>query len=58
MNLFDKNWKQKAELIKSALTIVDKLSKLDIEDVDDLEIIEELINKSKTLTKSTLWKLN
>jgi len=54
--------KEKAELIKSALIIVDKLAKMDSDDIfandDDMDELEELIEKAKKLKKNRLWKLN
>jgi len=54
--------KEKAEIIKSALKIVDKLGKMDVDDIshndDDMDELEELIEKAKKLTKNRLWKLN
>ena len=53
--------KEKAELIKSALKIVDKLAKMDADDIfandDDMDELEELFEKAKKLTKNRLWKL-
>jgi len=46
---------EKAELIKSALKIVDDLGKMDVDDMDELE---KLIEKAHKLKKSRLWKLN
>jgi len=45
---------QKADLIKSALTIVDKFAELDITEIDE---IEELIKKTKKLKKDRLFVL-
>lgn len=47
--------KEKAELIKKALTLVDNLANLDVD--EDIDEIEELINKAKKLKKSSLWRL-
>jgi hypothetical protein len=53
---------EKAELIKSALKIVDKLSNMDADDIfaedDEREKLEELIEKAQKLKKNILWKLN
>jgi hypothetical protein len=53
---------EKAELIKSALKIVEKLSGMDADDIfaedDEREKLEELIEKAKKLKKNRLWKLN
>ena len=55
------NEKEKAELLKSALKIVDELAKMDADDIfandDDREELEDLIEKAKRLTKNRLWKL-
>jgi hypothetical protein len=45
---------QKADLIKKALTIVDELAELDIDDIDE---ITDLIERSEKLKKDRLWKL-
>ena len=45
---------QKANLIKEALNIVDKLSTLDVHDDEE---IEDLIYKAEKLKKHRLWKL-
>lgn len=45
---------QKADLIKKALKIVDKLATLDVRDDEE---IENLIYETKKLTKHRLWKL-
>ena len=45
---------QKAKLIKDALLIVDELASLDYEDI---ESIEDLIEKSHKLKKNRLWTL-
>lgn len=47
--------KEKAELIKKALLIVDELGDMDID--NDSDKIEELIERSIKLKKSSLWKL-
>ena len=50
--------KEKAELIKKALTIVDELAKLDVDEViDNSDDLQFLIEKANKLTKSRLWKL-
>ena len=52
---------EKAELLKESLKIVDKLSKMDADDIfaedDEREKLEDLIEKTKKLTKHRLWKL-
>ena len=45
---------KKAELIKKALTIVDELADLEINEIDE---IEELIEKANKLKRERLWKL-
>jgi len=45
---------QKADLIKKSLVIVDELGKLDMEDVDE---IEDLIERAEKLKKNVHWKL-
>jgi hypothetical protein len=53
--------RETAELLKDSLKIVDKLAKMDIDDIhhndDDREELEDLIEKAKKLTKHRLWKL-
>ncbi len=57
--------KEKGELIKEALKIVDDLAKSDLIDVDypfdgddfDYLKLQELINKAKQLKKNRLWVL-
>jgi conjugal transfer/entry exclusion protein len=53
--------KETAEILKNALKIVDKLSKMDVDDIshndDDMDELEELIDKAKKLSKHRLWKL-
>lgn len=53
--------KETAKLIKDSLTIVDKLAKMDADDIfandDDREDLEDLIEEAKKLTKHRLWKL-
>jgi len=46
--------RNKAELIKKALTIVNKLAELDIDNIDE---IVDLIERSEKLKKDRLWKL-
>ena len=52
---------EKATLLKDSLKIVDKLSKMDADDIfandDDREDLEDLIEKAKKLSKHRLWKL-
>jgi len=61
---------EKAKIIKEALKIVDKLSKSDLLDCDvdtnensinindfDYDELQDLIIKSKKLTKNRVWKL-
>lgn len=49
------------ELLKESLKIVDKLSKIDVDDIsineDEKDKLDELIEKAKKLTKSRLWNL-
>jgi predicted DNA-binding protein (MmcQ/YjbR family) len=54
--------RQTADLLKDSLKIVDKLAKMDADDIfanddDDREELEDLIEKAKKLTKHRLWKL-
>jgi hypothetical protein len=53
--------KETAKILKEALTIVDKLAKMDVDDIshndDDMDNLEDLIEKAKILTKHRLWKL-
>lgn len=46
---------RKADLIKKALQIVDELAELDINEVDD---IDDLIERADRLKKDRFWKLN
>jgi hypothetical protein len=50
-----------AKILKESLKIVDKLAKMDADDIfandDDREELEELIEKANKLTKNRLWKL-
>lgn len=50
----------KANLIKDAIKIVDKLATIDIDDMTgyDKDNLEELIEKAIKLKKNRLWKLN
>jgi hypothetical protein len=45
---------QKANIIKKALTIVDELAKLDIDDIDE---IIDLIERAEKLKKDKFFKL-
>ena len=53
--------KETAEILKKSLKIVDKLSKMDVDDIsandDDMEDLEKLIDEAKKLSKHRLWKL-
>lgn len=53
--------RQTAEILKDSLKIVDKLAKMDADDIfandDDREELEELIEKANKLTKHRLWRL-
>jgi len=50
--------KETAKILKEALTIVDELAKMDIDEViDNSDDLRFLIEKAKRLTKSRLWKL-
>jgi hypothetical protein len=53
--------KETAKILKEALTIVDKLAKMDADGIyandDEMEELEELIDEAKKLTKHRLWKL-
>ena len=55
------NEKETAELLKNSLKIVDKLAKMDADDIfandDERDDLEDLIEEAKGLTKSRLWKL-
>lgn len=44
----------KADLIKKALTVVDELAELDLEDSDELV---DLIEQAEKMKKHRLWKL-
>jgi len=48
--------KEKSKLIKDALILVDKLADMDVN--EDIEEIEDLIEKAVKLKRNTLWKLN
>ena len=53
--------KETAKVLKQALTIVDKLAKMDADDIfaddDEREKLEDLIEEAKKLSKHRLWKL-
>jgi hypothetical protein len=53
--------RETAEILKKSLTIVDKLSKMDADEIfandDDREDLEKLINEAIKLSKHRLWKL-
>ena len=53
--------KETAKVLKEALTIVDKLAKMDADDIfandDEREELEDLIEEAKKLSKHRLWKL-
>lgn len=57
----DTNSRQIAEILKDSLKIVDKLAKMDADDIfandDDREELEDLIETAQRLTKNQLWKL-
>jgi hypothetical protein len=53
-NLDNRN---KAELIKKALKIVDELAELDVDDKYEIDDIADLIEKAEKLKKDRLWKL-
>ena len=46
--------REKARIIKEALTIVDELGGLDY---DDYEEMQELVDKAEKLKKNRFWKL-
>jgi hypothetical protein len=52
---------EKAIILKDSLKIVDKLAKMDADDIfaedDQREDLEKLIDEAKKLTKNRLWKL-
>jgi hypothetical protein len=52
---------EKAVILKDSLKIVDKLAKMDADDIfaedDQREDLEKLIEDAKKLTKHRLWKL-
>ena len=52
---------EKAVILKDSLKIVDKLAKMDADDIfaedDQREDLENLIEDAKKLTKHRLWKL-
>jgi len=53
--------RQTAELLKESLKIVDKLGKMDADNIfendDEREELEDLINKAKNLVKNRLFVL-
>ena len=49
--------KQKADLIKEALKIVDELGKLE-DETEDSMVISVLIDKAKKIRKNIFWKLS
>jgi len=51
--------RDKANLIKDAIKIVDELAKYDIDDMSsyDKDELEELIEKAKKLKKNRHWRL-
>ncbi len=51
---------EKAKLIKDALKIVDELAETYVGksmDYEDIETLDDLIDKAKKLKKNRLWKL-
>lgn len=52
---------EKAIILKDSLKIVDKLAKMDADDIfaedDQREDLENLIDEAKKLTKNRVWKL-
>jgi hypothetical protein len=52
---------EKAVILKDSLKLVDKLAKMDVDDIfaedDQREDLEKLIEDAKKLTKNRLWKL-
>ena len=56
-NMSDTDNKQKGELIKKALKIVDELAELDVDDKNEIDDIADLIEKAEKLKKDRLWKL-
>ena len=52
---------EKAMILKDSLKLVDKLAKMDADDIfaedDQREDLEKLIEDAKKLTKNRLWKL-
>ena len=52
---------EKAVILKDSLKIVDKLAKMDIDDIStydsDMDDLEKLIEEAKKLSKNRLWKL-
>jgi len=53
--------KETAKILKEALTIVDELAKMDVDQIfandDEMDELEDLIIVAKKLTKHKLWKL-
>ena len=49
--------KEKAELLKKALTIVDELAELDVDDKYEIDDIADLIEQAEKLKRNRLWKL-
>lgn len=53
--------KETAEILKSAIKIVDELAKIDWDDMgmdeEDMEHLEALNKRAKKLSKHRLWKL-
>ena len=53
--------RQTAELLKDALRLVDKFAKLDVDGIshndDEMDELDDLIEKAKKLTKHRLWRL-
>jgi hypothetical protein len=56
------NEREIAEILKEALRIVDKLAKMDADGIlandDEMDELENLIEKAKKLTKNRLFKLS
>ena len=49
--------KEKARILKEALTIVEKLAGLDVDDKNDIDEIDDLIKKCIKIKKSPHFKL-
>jgi hypothetical protein len=49
--------KEKAELIKKALKLVDELGDIDI-DITDIDEMENFVNRALKIKRNPLWKLN